>query len=80
MLLVWLLNNNVLAEIFFNNKNTIEFSYLVNGDNLIGTINICHVLSNEQNTKKHWYKDYRVLSNMGSTENVLGSNTDNFLN
>lgn len=47
---------------------------------LIFTINIYHLLSNEENTKKHWYKDYSILSNMGSTENVLGLNTVNFLN
>lgn len=46
MLLVWLLNNNVLAEIFFNNKNTIEFSYLVNGDNLVLSI---YVMSFQMN-------------------------------
>lgn len=67
-----------LVEIF--KKNIIEISYLVNGDNLTDTINICYLLLDEQNTKKHWYKDYRILFNMRSTENALGSNPDIILN
>lgn len=70
----------MLAEIFFKDKNTIGFSCLANGDNLTNSTNICHLLLDEQNTKKHWYKDYRILSNIRPIENALGSNPDIILN